>query len=154
MSAGPNTYRYLSRSPLSAVDPLGLDTLVFKDGILTHYDAYGNVLNSMPATSGVPGVTDPSVPNQGPIPPGRYTLNPDEISPTNWMRQFLDPRDWGEYRVPLHPDSNTDTLGRTGFMLHGGKVPGSAGCIDVGGGDGVLFPDLRRVKSPISVIVP
>lgn len=28
----------------------------------------------------------------------------------------------------------TNTLGRSGFFLHGGTIPGSAGCIDIGGG--------------------
>ena len=42
--------------------------------------------------------------------------------------------DWGSFRVPIHPESGTNIFGRSGFFLHGGNLPGSAGCIDVGGG--------------------
>jgi hypothetical protein len=42
--------------------------------------------------------------------------------------------DWGDWRVPLIPDPGTDTKGRGGFYLHGGRRPGSGGCIDIGGG--------------------
>jgi len=132
---GTNYYRYARGNPITGVDPLGLDTLVYKGGVLTHYDSNGNVVGNYPATSGVPGVTDPSIPNQGPIPEGRYTVNPSEISPAGFFRRYLDPRDWGEYRVPAHPDAGTETFGRSGFFIHGGKDPGSAGCIDVGRGD-------------------
>lgn len=47
--------------------------------------------------------------------------------------------DWGRGRVPLHPASVepgpapcTGTRARSGFYLHGGIIPGSAGCIDIG----------------------
>ena len=46
--------------------------------------------------------------------------------------------DWGDWRVPLHPSAGTNAFGRGGFFLHGGMFPGSAGCIDAGGG---LFGD-------------
>jgi hypothetical protein len=36
--------------------------------------------------------------------------------------------------VPLTPNPGTNTRGRSGFFMHGGKLPGSAGCIDFGGG--------------------
>lgn len=38
--------------------------------------------------------------------------------------------DWGEWRVRLYPYPGTNTHGRDNFFLHGGKKPGSAGCID------------------------
>ena len=42
--------------------------------------------------------------------------------------------DWGDWRVKLEPNADTNTLGRDNFFLHGGSKPGSAGCIDIGGG--------------------
>ena len=44
--------------------------------------------------------------------------------------------DWGSFRVPIRPEAGTLVPGRdpSSFKLHGGRRPGSAGCIDVGGG--------------------
>jgi len=107
---------------------------------------------TIPATSGIEGVTDPSIVNKGPIPPGDYELDPAEISQTSWKRK-LDPRDWGEYRVPLKPLEGTDLQGRSDFMLHGGVKPGSAGCIDIGRADHWVFPLLQRQSGRILVRV-
>ncbi|WP_160472259.1 DUF2778 domain-containing protein [Cupriavidus sp. SW-Y-13] len=41
---------------------------------------------------------------------------------------------WGTRRVWLEPRSWTVTLGRDNFSIHGGKEPGSAGCIDLTSG--------------------
>ena len=30
----------------------------------------------------------------------------------------IDPRDWGDYRVPLHSGVDTNTFGRNGFFIH------------------------------------
>jgi hypothetical protein len=38
---------------------------------------------------------------------------------------------WGNYRVWLNPDPDTETFGRGNFSIHGGWTPGSAGCIDL-----------------------
>ena len=38
---------------------------------------------------------------------------------------------WGNSRVWLDASKNTNTYGRSGFSIHGGSVPGSAGCIDL-----------------------
>ncbi|WP_019448469.1 DUF2778 domain-containing protein [Cupriavidus sp. BIS7] len=38
---------------------------------------------------------------------------------------------WGDRRVWLRPRHDTATLGRANFSIHGGAVPGSAGCIDL-----------------------
>jgi hypothetical protein len=74
----------------------------------------------------------------GPIPPGQYRLFARTLSApipvhavarTLWTRQ-----DWGGIRIPAVPSMTTNTHGRGGFYLHGGLFPGSAGCIDVGGG--------------------
>jgi hypothetical protein len=53
----------------------------------------------------------------------------------------------------MHPNEGTNTFGRGGIIMHGGKKPGSAGCIDVGSGDKDLFPRLQSVPGIIPVIV-
>jgi hypothetical protein len=108
-------------------------------------------VGTYPATSGRPEVTDPAASWEGPIPPGTYTLNPSEISEGGFFRNLLG--DWGQYRVPLHPDASTETYDRKNFFLHGGKKPGSAGCIDVGGKDKELFPQLIKHNGLIPVTV-
>ncbi len=82
--------------------------------------------------TGRDGHTNPADVNYGPLPPGSYTLYPSEISPAGFFRHYIDQRDWGDYRVPLHPDAGTNAFGRSGFFLHGGhKRPGSEGCLKV-----------------------
>lgn len=36
--------------------------------------------------------------------------------------------------IPIERVEGTNTFGRFGFFLHGGRFPGSAGCVDLGGG--------------------
>jgi hypothetical protein len=92
---------------------------------------------ALPATSGVLncgcGRADAW---KGPIPPGSYVIRPSELSKPSSTRIFLRNllADWGSFRVAIHPQSGTQTYGRSGFFLHGGVEPRSAGCIDVGGG--------------------
>ncbi len=38
---------------------------------------------------------------------------------------------WGKHRIPLQPDTSTNTQGRTNVFLHGGSSLGSAGCVDL-----------------------
>ncbi len=130
-----NLYAYVGNDPVNWIDPWGLDSLVADTGTgtLTHYNDSGKPVGSYPFTSGRDGVTDPSVPWKGPTPSGDYTLNPNEISKGSWLRDLTG--DWGDYRAPLHPNDGTNTYDRSGFFLHGGDDPGSAGCIDVGPND-------------------
>lgn len=141
----------VQNDPVNRVDPTGLDSLLAVHGILTHYDNSGNAVGSYPYTSGRDGVTNPSISNRGPIPPGTYSLNPTQIGEGGFLRNLLG--DWGQYRAPLSPDSATNTYGRDGFFLHGGKTPGSAGCIDIGSGDKTLFPRLMDHNGPVPLTV-
>ncbi len=68
--------------------------------------------------------------NIGPIPEGTYWINPDEIWENAWYKR-ASRESWGDYRVTIHPYPNTETHGRGGFFIHGGKYFGSIGCIDL-----------------------
>jgi hypothetical protein len=70
---------------------------------------------------------------------------------------------WGNQRVWLEPVAGTETHGRSGFSIHGGTNPGSAGCIDLVdsmdnfaarflkyGKDIPLRVDYSKFKKPIS----
>lgn len=92
--------------------------------------------------------------DNGPIPEGTYVFSATRIGLFDAMEQlqimsgseFTDPfgqsmhgGDWGAGRVPLQPVSIKpgpkgcgNTSSRSGFYLHGGIMPGSSGCIDVG----------------------
>ncbi|MEN6374978.1 MAG: RHS repeat-associated core domain-containing protein, partial [Smithella sp.] len=146
-----NLYNYVKNNPLNWIDPWGFHSITYQNGKLTYYNDAGNPLSTYPGTSGESGVTDPSIPWKGPIPPGDYTLNPSEASKGGFFRNLLG--DWGDYRVPLHPDNDTNTYNRKNFFLHGGKKPGSAGCIDIGDKDKELFPDIIKHKGLIPVRV-
>lgn len=97
-----------------------------------------------PAVSGQPEYQNPQYQNKkevGPIPAGVYVArkkdlqNRDDYGPikkyTSWPGGE---RGWGKHRVWLEPSKETDTFGRGGFSIHGGDVPGSAGCIDLTSG--------------------
>lgn len=78
----------------------------------------------------------------GPIPEGTYWTNPAEL----WTRsrlKFWMARAWGNFRITLHPFSTTETFKRGGFFIHGGAVPGSAGCIDLTADMDQFVNDLR-----------
>ncbi len=131
-------------------------------GILTLFDKDGKVRGTYPYTSGVPGVSDETIRNQGPIPKGVYYLDPNKIvkydpEKLNLWDLRREPSwplgSWGHYRVKLHPATETITHGRDGFYLHGGDTPGSLGCIDVGNQDVVLFPLLSQSPGKIRLTV-
>ncbi len=82
--------------------------------------------------------------NQGPIPAGIYWVSPAEL----WERPFYDivtsQDGWGNYRLTIHPYPSTQTYGRGGFFIHGGKNPGSAGCIDLWSSADRFFEQLKK----------
>jgi RHS repeat-associated protein len=148
-----NWYCYVSNNPILYIDPYGTDEMILIDNTTLRYESDDGSVVEMEVTTGVPGVSDPTIENQGPIPPGEYILFPDEITPTNFAREYIDPRDWGDYRAPLHPLEGTDTYGRSNFFIHGGEEPGSAGCVDVGDSDQYLFSLLLENNEPIKLTV-
>ena len=86
-------------------------------------------------------------PNAGPIPDGKWILkkgkmqsrSPDDDSVWNQIANRFDPNEswknkpdsWGNHRIILEPAEGTNTYERDQMYVHGGKEPGSAGCIDL-----------------------
>jgi hypothetical protein len=92
--------------------------------------------------------------DNGPIPEGRYQFRATQMATFTGTEQaqllpgghHTDPfgvslhgGDWGAGRVALAPIRIVpgprgcgDTAARSGFFLHGGIMPGSSGCIDIG----------------------
>ena len=112
------------------------------------YDPDGTMTGEWPGVSGRAGYQDPrfqGVVDKGPLPEGFYLARQSALQtrPTGaWesIKGFFGrgtwpggQASWGDYRVWLDPFRGTDTLGRSGFSIHGGAVPGSAGCIDLCG---------------------
>ena len=112
----------------------------------------GKPIVSWDAVSGKPGFQSPEYQNlkdTGPIPEGTYVARQEKlqhISPVDWAigwsRVLGDDLggkwpgssvSWGSSRVWLEPSNETNTFERSGFSIHGGLIPGSAGCIDMTG---------------------
>jgi len=70
--------------------------------------------------SGSPeGKNDPtkqSIPDEGPIPQGKYDINPPEDTISH-----------GPYVLPLTPHPENEMFGRSGFLIHGERKAGSVG---------------------------
>lgn len=91
--------------------------------------------------------------NIGPIPRGNYVVYRNDINNPGMLhdiaRNYLY-GDWGDWRVAIRsPAGLPMPMGRGGFYIHGGRFPGSAGCIDVGGGvlgDGLTDRVLKSLQ--------
>ncbi len=79
----------------------------------------------------------------GPIPEGVYWINPDQLWTNRWYKLASEDA-WGKYRVTIHPFTTTETYRRGGFFVHGGKVLGSAGCIDLTSHIDTFVSDLQK----------
>ena len=77
------------------------------------------------------GVDRQKVKGVGPIPEGRYWVNPGDLWKNAFYKVWAPTDAWGNYRLTIHPYPDTETYGRGGFFIHGGATPGSAGCIDL-----------------------
>jgi len=152
LGGGINPFNFTSNNPVNKVDPLGLDAIVISGGQATYYNMNGNIIGTYQTSSG--NGTASASQAGGPTPPGFWSINPSDVSPSGFFRQYIDPRDWGDYRVTMNPDPNTNTYGRTGIFLHGGHRPGSVGCEKVTDpNQNDLFHNILNAPGPIPVIV-
>jgi RHS repeat-associated protein len=145
--------------------------LVFSGTGLTQLRADGT-MRTLPAASGKIsgwGEVHPELQSsakRGPIPEGLYTFNRSDIQ--DWYGPNGDAymlatalgrgwrggtHAWGTIRAPFTPAPGTNTYGRGGFFLHGGAVPGSAGCIDVCDRIVDVFSDIPRSVDTVPVDV-
>ncbi len=77
----------------------------------------------------------------GPVLPDNYWIKTSELQVFSFAEAFYRAvvqgeggGDWGSFRVALHPLFLPSHSTRGDFFVHGGAKPGSAGCIDIGGG--------------------
>ena len=98
-------------------------------------------------TSGRNGYQDANFQNikdKGPIPEGLWNVdysNTQHFEDLSWWKQWKSyigcgewpgaKDSWGVHRTWIYPIGDTNVYGRSGFSIHGGKDPGSAGCIDL-----------------------
>ena len=85
---------------------------------------------------------------EGPIPEGTYWIRPDEMWENARYKFWASTDSWGNYRIAIHPFTTTVTHGRGGFFIHGGKVLGSIGCIDLTSHMNSFASDLIREAGP------
>jgi hypothetical protein len=122
---------------LSIADNVGLSTTIRGNDRLS-FDGYkltwhGSSGESWNAFSGQADESaKESEKNLGPIPQGKYAIDPENIE------EFDESPDWGKHRVKIEPYRATvDRMGdcfaavRTGFYVHGGSVKGTIGCIEL-----------------------
>ena len=150
----------------------GLDELLSYDGEALRWhqeDGTSSVYFGVSGVLGEDGQTNPSnqwVVDEGPIPEGWYTVDPSQIQ--DWKNVPLWNKTvssltrkhgawpggtiaWGKNRVFLSPGQVTGPGGitRSGFSIHGGTFPGSAGCIDLCGNATVFFNAFRKSNNPV-----
>lgn len=131
-------------------------TLEF-DGEYLRWIENGMAIRYWNAVSGRPGYQDKQhqrEKNKGPLPEGRYIARQSELQ--RWEDYSFPNRHacilralgliklsgawsgcqiaWGDRRIWLNPGPETQTYGRKDFSIHGGTIPGSAGCIDLTSG--------------------
>jgi hypothetical protein len=89
----------------------------------------------------------------GPIPEGEFWIQPKQLKVFFGSFFYEDPG-WGVARITIHPRPATETYSRGGFFIHGGKVWGSAGCIDLTYGMQSFADKLQRIIGYPNTEVP
>src|SRR5262249_48885269 len=146
-----NLYVYVGSDPINSTDPTGLTKLAFDvEGGWLYVDPEqaGRAPYKMFGSSGNFGecmnnVACEGQQDTGPTPRGKWEIHPHspgEMKVRKPGRPFPE-GDWGSFRVQLHPSPDVlrfiheHDRDPNSFFLHGGEHSGTAGCIDVGGGE-------------------
>lgn len=113
---------------------------IFDGKSLTLYEN-DKKIKSWDGMSGKPdyqGKENQRVKGKGPLPEGTYVARQSkyqERKDSDIFRKYYNwqggERSWGKSRVWLHPSLQNNMFGRDKFTIHGGKTPGSSGCIDL-----------------------
>ena len=117
--SGINFYGYVKNRPLDFVDPLGLSSVSYVNGLLYVYDGLGNFLGVCPATNKTWPNTEPS------WPPGSYAY-------IGWKNHTPDPNGpYGSYGIFFfkHPPPCQGCGLHSGRANKGGPSYPTAGCI-------------------------
>lgn len=124
------------------------------DGKVFKIQAAVGVLKTYAAVSGRPinskfdySTERQKLSNQGPIPQGNYWISPADIWENNVIKSLLvsSRSAWGDYRITIRVSPGTQTHARGGFFIHGGDIPGSAGCIDLTTSMNQFIKDLKSL---------
>jgi hypothetical protein len=116
-------------------------------------------------TSGREGYQFPEFQNlqgKGPLPEGLYLVDPAQTQhyrDTSFWDRVLGligrgtwrggTHTWGEHRTWLQPINVPNLYNRSKFSIHGGDVPGSAGCIDLTGANNSFHNWLSNYGKPV-----
>jgi hypothetical protein len=130
---------------------------------------YSLEMQSWSATSGREGYQSSeyqNVQNKGPLPEGSYMVDPARtqyFSDLSTWQKFKSTfggstwpggeTSWGNVRTWITPMEGTNTYGRSGFSIHGGTVPGSAGCIDLTKDNNAFHSWLKSYGQPVKLNV-
>jgi RHS repeat-associated protein len=126
-----NLYGYVGNDPVNWIDNNGLVwTYSQSSQQLSHTDGSGNTTNEGSGYSGNgDGLNNPAmqgVQNVGPIPQGKYTINPQQNNVTGNGTSLPN-------SMTLTPDPSNNMFGRGGVLIHGDNSNGdnsaSEGCI-------------------------
>jgi RHS repeat-associated protein len=161
LAGGMNMYGFAAGDPVDYADPFGLsaDSLHYDGTYLTWYDDNGKEVGKWRATSGRPGSTaaDQELASSGPIPEGTYTIDPGDTFHVgnfwDWLKLGVATgfADYGSDRAPLTRVAGTAGANRGHFWMHGGSIPGSAGCIDLGQNAADVFARIRAYHGKLTV---
>ena len=97
--------------------------------------------------------------NKGPVPEGLWHVKQSryqKMGDRSWADELLaevgrtawpgGKSSWGRHRIWLEPADGTETHKRSGFSIHGGDDPGSAGCVDLTNSLGKFIIEFRKHK--------
>jgi hypothetical protein len=121
--------------------------LYFDGSELAWFDEAGKEAKAWKAASGEKGMSDPANAN-GPMPNGKYAMLQNECGPVANQPDKL-----GTHKIGIRPFSTTDSNGRQGLCINGGKVAGHAPGITVFDKIGELVAEFQKVGDEVVLVV-